>query len=84
MGARFVPSLANLYVGLWEQEHIYAHLPPGLCLWRRYIDDVMILWQDDQESFNQFFTQVYNNDRNLTFTVEHSQSAAHFLDLTIT
>lgn len=84
MGARYAPSLANLYVGLWEMESIYHDHPPGLRLWKRYIDDVMILWQDNQESFDHFFHKVNNNDRNLRFTLEQSLIQVHFLDLTIT
>lgn len=76
MGARYAPSLANLYMGLWEQEHIFAHHPSGLRLWQRYIDNDSLA--DNQESFAQLLSQV---NHNWMFTIEHSQYTVPFFGL---
>lgn len=83
MGARYAPSLANLYVGLWEIETIYQNRNPNLLLWRRFIDDVIILWEGDQASLDEYIITINNNNRNLTFTVETDQNSVNFLDLVI-
>lgn len=83
MGAKFAPSLANLFTARWEKEVIDSNPPKELRLWRRYIDDVLLLWDGDQASLENFFTQLNQNDRGISLQFEISCSEIHFLDLNI-
>lgn len=46
MGARFALSYANLFMGYWKENCIWAHNPYGenLVLFTRYIDDIVVIW----------------------------------------
>ena len=44
MGAKYAPSLANLFMAKWEEDVIYGVNVPELMLWARYIDDILLLW----------------------------------------
>lgn len=57
MGARYAPSVANLLMNLWEEEYIYKKIPQ-LKLYRRYIDDLVILWDGTVDTFQQFLQEL--------------------------
>ncbi|KAM9325141.1 NACHT, LRR and PYD domains-containing protein 3-like [Gastrophryne carolinensis] len=83
MGAKFAPSLANLFMGLWELIHIYEKGYTCLKVWKRYIDDCLIIWEGDEESFLDFFNSLNENNWGISFTFEKSMEKVHFLDLEI-
>lgn len=43
MGAKYTPSVANIFLSKWEQEEIYEKSRPDIALYKRYIDDVIFL-----------------------------------------
>lgn len=65
----------------WEMKVIDSNPPKELCLWRRYIDDVLLLWDGDQASLESFFAQLNRNDRGISLQLEISCSEIHSLDL---
>lgn len=44
MGARYAHSVANLVLNKWEQENIYRQEWQGLTFFKRYIDNIILLW----------------------------------------
>lgn len=82
MGAKFAPSLANLFMALWEEDVIYPSQRPELCLWARYIDDIL-LWKGDEETLHEFMATRNNNERGIVLTYEISTVSIQFLDLEI-
>lgn len=83
MGAGFAASLANLFVALWEVDVVYPSQRPELCLWARYIDDILLLWKGDEETLHEFMATLNNNERGIVLTYELSSVSIHFLDLEI-
>lgn len=83
MGARYAPSVANITLNKWESETIFKNRPHSLLLYKRYIDDVMILWEGTKESFNKFLESMNMNKYNLKFTAEYSLATVNYLDLTL-
>ena len=61
MGTRVASTYANLFMGVLEKK-ILDSCPPHLWqhvhLWKRYIDDILILWTDSWESFLEFFNYI--------------------------
>ena len=51
MGSKASPSIANLFVGLFEEDYVLNPAKnmflPHIKLWRRYIDDIFLLWTGD-------------------------------------
>lgn len=80
MGTNVAPILANIYLALIIDELI--NNLPGILLYRRYIDDVLIL--TDQQDPSYLITQI--QDIILPFKAEFtwSQHSVNFLDLKIT
>lgn len=83
MGAKFAPSMANLFMAKWEEDVIYSIRRLKLVLWRRYIDDVLLIWDGDQSSLDRFMIDLNNNDRSIRLQHESSGVEVHFLDLKI-
>lgn len=52
MGARFSPSVANLFMACREAEEILVELPEQLICYKSYIDNLLIIWNGDQTSFD--------------------------------
>lgn len=70
MGAPWTPAYACLHLGLWEEEVVYTS-PMYLHhvhMWRRYIDDVLVVWKGDVESPHKFIDTLNNNDHNISLT----------------
>ena len=81
MGSKCAPSVACLYMAVFEEKVVYKyHLQP--LLWLRYIDDIFILWQHGPEEFDKFVTYLNNNDYGLDFTRDGSSLRVNFLDIT--
>lgn len=83
MGAKFAPSLANLFMAYWETETIDIDPRKELQLWKRYIDEVILIWEGDV-SLESFLLKLNQNDRGIVLQHEASDTEIHFLDLNIT
>uniref|UniRef100_A0A8C5QN04 GIY-YIG domain-containing protein n=1 Tax=Leptobrachium leishanense TaxID=445787 RepID=A0A8C5QN04_9ANUR len=85
MGAKFAPGYANIFVAHWEQEVIWENNPfrANLALWRRFIDDIFIVWEGGREDLDRFFDYVNTNNMDLKFTIEVGDRTLNFLDLNI-
>ena len=87
MGSAFAPSYACLVMGLWEEKYIHNIINnpfhSKISLWRRYIDDVLLIWKGTPSELNQFFIYVNSSTDYLSFTMECDNQSIDFLDLTI-
>lgn len=86
MGSTFAPSLAGLYMASFEEEHIFKDGNPyhnNLITWKRYIDDILILWRGDRNECDSFLEWVNNLNTNLRFTRTLEEKSIPFLDLLI-
>lgn len=83
MGVQYAPSVANLLMNLWEDEYIYNEKYPEIKLYRRYIDNLVILWDGTVEKFQQFLLELNNNRFGLSFTGKNNSECIEYLDLEI-
>ncbi|KAJ1151578.1 hypothetical protein NDU88_004358 [Pleurodeles waltl] len=87
MGSTFAPSLACLYMFAFEQRYILTPEQPfftNIRLWRRYIDDILVVWKGSNELALDFTKWVNTLDTNLRFSSSISDQEVSFLDLRIT
>lgn len=84
MGEKLVLSLANLFMAFWERKVIDANPPRQLRIWKRYIDDILVVWEGDLPSLENVFSRLNDSDRVIFLKCEVSESQIHFLDLNIT
>ena len=52
-------------------------------LWLRYIDDILFIWTQEEETLVQFLNELNNFHLNLSFTYETSNNNVNFLDLNV-
>lgn len=81
MGAKFAPSVANLYMAKWESEGVLHNRDPCMMLYRRFIDDLLIIWKGSMETFEDQLQTMNSNDQNISLTWDVSKDMIHFLDL---
>lgn len=84
MGAKFSPSLANLYVSWFEEVYVFTESNPFACniVWYgRYIDDVIIIWNLDVTAIPEFISYLNHNAFGLFFTYEFDKYSIPFLDI---
>ena len=82
MGTKLAPSFANIFMGWFEETHVYPYKLQPL-LWKRYIDDISIIWQHIEEELNKFIKYLNNKHDTIKFTEETSDVSINFLDITI-
>ena len=83
MGTKLAPSFANIFMGWFEDTHVYTyHLQP--IMWKRYIDDIFIIWQHGEEELRKFINYLNDKHDSIKFTEEISNISINFLDITVT
>ena len=87
MGSKMAPNYANLYVGLLEKNCIlnpeYNHFLRYIQLWKRYIDDVFVIWTGPATELIAFHSFLNNCCEHLNFTMTSDSHQMNFLDILI-
>lgn len=83
MGACFAPSIANLFMGEWEDKCVFANRKEGLLFYRRFIDDLFFIWKGDKCSLHEFMRELNSNKNNIKLEYEYSREHIHFLDVDV-
>lgn len=82
-GAKFSPSLANLFMGWWERSLIFGDgnlFRSLIVLYFRYIDDLIFICRKDVD-LTSFLLYLNDNQCNLGFTGISDSRAVSFLDV---
>ncbi|EDO31410.1 predicted protein, partial [Nematostella vectensis] len=69
------PSYANLFMAKVENEIIDSS-PVKPYLWRRYIDDIFMIWTEGEDALREFMAHMNSIHRTIKFTFEWSTSQA--------
>jgi len=87
MGMSPAPTIANLYVGIYETAHILPLLGKYLLFYKRFIDDGFAVWLHDPDpiidakNWNDF--QAICNAMGLSWTFKSPRKKLIFMDMTI-
>ncbi|XP_029473189.1 extracellular calcium-sensing receptor-like [Rhinatrema bivittatum] len=85
MGAAMAPDVANLFVTAFESQYIYQNQwSAQIKHWKRYIDDVFIIWQGSVASLLEFHLWLNNLNSCLKFTINYDQHQVAYLDILVT
>ena len=49
MGTKCAPNYANLFMGVFEQNHIYNRIKNKSMLYLRFIDDIFFIWTSTEK-----------------------------------
>ncbi|CAJ0966829.1 unnamed protein product [Ranitomeya imitator] len=86
MGSNVAPPYANIFMADFESKFVYTHvLFQQFCpLWKRYIDDIFLIWCGDLDSLLSFYQSINTSVDKLTFSIQHDQKSIYFLDTLVT
>uniref|UniRef100_A0A8C5MP74 Reverse transcriptase domain-containing protein n=1 Tax=Leptobrachium leishanense TaxID=445787 RepID=A0A8C5MP74_9ANUR len=82
MGTKFAPSFANLFMAEWEEPLVQGG-GENIILYRRYIDDILLIWGGGEQSLEEFIATMNRKDINIKLETQWSKEEVNFLDLTI-
>ncbi|OCT56295.1 hypothetical protein XELAEV_18000319mg [Xenopus laevis] len=71
MGAKFGPTYAYLYMGWWEEVHIYGGNTQNtrdIVIYMRDIDDLIFVWNGEGVNYQKCIEKLNPNDLPLKFT----------------
>ena len=57
MGTKMVPAYANLFMGKLE-EKLRELGEPNILIWKRFIDDIFIVWSGSKSEFTTYMTTI--------------------------
>ena len=80
MGKAFGGSFASLYLGEWETAALSSS-PFRPTLWRRFQDDVLVLWDHGPVALDAFLNHLNGQDPHIQLDSTSSASSIRFLDL---
>jgi hypothetical protein len=85
MGTPMAPSAANLFMGMLEERLLnQSPVPVNKEFWKRFIDDIFMLWMGSPEDLDVFIDYINNFHPTIKFTVNSSVHTVPFLDINIT
>ena len=82
MGTKLAPSFANIFMGWFEDTHVHTYKLRPL-VWKRYIDDIFIIWQHGPDELTKFVSHLNAKHKTIKFTEERSTTSINFLDITV-
>lgn len=86
MGAKFSPSLCNIYMSIWEETCLFScdnPFAPHIRWCGRYIDDLLLMWGGSREEATHMASYMNQNSMNLRFTHHYESKSIDFLDVTL-
>ena len=81
MGTLLAPNYANIFMTKMENQilHNLEHYKTPL-LWKRFIDDIFIIWPHSEIEQLQFLDHINTMNPTIKFEMEYLQSKVNFLD----
>jgi len=92
MGSKIGPVYAILTLAYLEESRLYPKIFENYsrvdaeCIinnWKRYIDDVFLLWKNSYGNINDFYELVNSLSDDIKFTFESSETRIPFLDVLV-
>ena len=83
MGTKCAPPYANIFMGVFEERHIYPKILHKTRLYLRYIDDIIFIWKGTEKELKKFLEEINLQHPTIKFDHKYSRSNIEFLDLMI-
>ena len=83
MGTKCAPNYANLFMGEFEDKHIYTRIKEKAKLYLRFIDNIFMVWTSTHKELERFIKEINLVHPSIKFTVETSKNEINFLDTTV-
>eukprot|EP00745_Piridium_sociabile_P045082 TRINITY_DN96403_c0_g1_i2.p1 TRINITY_DN96403_c0_g1~~TRINITY_DN96403_c0_g1_i2.p1 ORF type:complete len:459 (-),score=82.63 TRINITY_DN96403_c0_g1_i2:45-1421(-) len=84
MGTPMAPTVACLFMGWLEKQMLDSSpVPVSETLWKRFIDDVFLLWMGSDDELKMFFDHINSFHPTIKFTMNSSTEKLAFLDILV-
>ncbi|CAJ0952492.1 unnamed protein product [Ranitomeya imitator] len=85
MGAKCAPAYAIIFLGWWEEKHVYPSptFQNQVRFWHRFIDYIFFVWLSTRGDCIEFLDGLNINPHNIFLTYSISDSVITFLDLKV-
>ena len=83
MGTKAAPPYASLFLGSFEEKHIFSKFSRLLTIFVRFLDDIFLIWEHGEEELHRFFKHLNSVHPTIKFTYEFSKTEINFLDTTV-
>jgi len=80
MGTICAPSYANIFMDKFEKQYIYPFTKSKSILYRRYIDDIFMIWTGTKQELETFLHNLNTKHRTIKFDYEINENKIAFLD----
>lgn len=83
MGSNVAPPYANIFMSVFEDEHLYPHdlFSQHALIWLRYINDIFCIWSGPVDTLLAFHQYLNSIDPELQFTLHYDPHQIQFLDM---
>ena len=82
MGKTFAPNYCNIFMAKWESEALNK-APHKPTFFKRYLDDIFLIWDHGIEKFWQFFNILNNHHPSIKLVPTIHDKSIDFLDITV-
>ena len=82
MGTKLAPAYANIFMGALENS-ILSHAPLKPSYYRRFIDDIFVLWPHSEADLKIFLLHMNSFHPSIKFTSEFDINRITFLDVNV-
>ena len=82
MGTKMGPGYACLFMGKFEQDFL-RNVSFQPLLWKRFIDDIFMIWTHGEDKFNSFFEKINSIHPSIKFEAQKSTTCISFLDVSV-
>ena len=84
MGTPMAPTIANLFMGTLEKKLLNdSPWQIDIDSWRRFIDDILILWRHGKENLEKFIEWLNNQHDSIKFTASYGHTEIPYLDISL-
>ena len=80
MGTKCAVIYANLFMSHFEDVHIYQLLANHCPFYKRFIDDIFLLWNGSEDELKAFLEQLNQLHPTIKFDAHYSKTSVEFLD----
>ena len=83
MGTKYTPTYANIFMGIFEETHIYLLIKQKVQLYLRYIDDIFFIWTGSENELKQLISKINGVHPSINFDFNYSKTQIQSSDITI-
>ena len=80
MGTKCAIIYANLFMSHFEETHIYNLIQRNCPFYKRFIDDIFLLWNGTLDELTTFLEEINRLHPTIKFDAKYSTSSIEFLD----